>query len=66
MRALRRSCLMSTAIRPGWLLPASPGRIYFIQVLTKHHLEYQQTPFKRLVSSYLASALDNLNNAENR
>jgi len=56
---------MGTAIRPAWLSPASPGRADFVQILAKNDQEHQQTPFQRLLSSSLTSALDNLNNAEN-
>lgn len=48
-----------------WLaVPASLGRIYFIQILTKNDLEHQETLFKRLLYSYLTSTLDNMRNAE--
>lgn len=47
-------------------VPASPGRIYFIQILTENDLEHQETQFKRLLYSYLASTLDNMRNAESR
>lgn len=48
-----------------WIaFPASPRRIYFIQILTKNDLEHQETWFKRLLYSYLASSLDNMKNAE--
>lgn len=46
--------------------PPSPGEIYFLWIFTNNDLEYQQTPFKGLINSSLASALDNGNNAENR
>lgn len=48
------------------LFPPSPGEIYFIWIFTNNDLEYQQTPFKRLINSSLASAPDNMNDAENR
>lgn len=46
-----------------WLaVLASPRTIYFIQILTKNDLEHRESLFKRLF--YLASALDNMRNAE--
>lgn len=45
--------------------PSLSNRIQFTQILTKNDLQYQETPFKKLSSSYLAHALGNLNNAAN-
>lgn len=63
LRVLRWSNSMNTAMRLGWLF--QPERICFVQILTKNDLEHQETQFKRLLHSYLASTLDNMRNAEN-